>query len=234
MIRFTALYILMTGASVLLAVTNARAQEAEPAARSATTTSTVLPCIELPTGELTPEQLKELVPDDSGGRVFIRWRTETQDDNYGFNIYRADAADGPYKKINRGIIPGEGSTNIPKDYCYMDTQLPRGKTVFYYIESVSNAGVAEVVDGTKGTKVKVKTVEEEREWIRKKAAGIDTRAAQTTSSASGATTSATVVNAQSLTRTDKSGNITTTGPVTIHTGPSSALPAPNAAPNPLD
>jgi hypothetical protein len=67
----------------------------------------------------------------------------------------------------------------------MDTGLPRGKTFFYYIESISNAGVAEIVEGTKGTKVKVKTVDEEREWIRKKALGIDTRpaAAATTESA---------------------------------------------------
>lgn len=131
-------------------------------------------CDELPKGNLSNEELKRLVPDDSPGKVRIRWRTESQDDNYGFNVYRSDTADTSYTKINKSIIPGEGSTNIPKDYCYMDQPLKRGAVFYYYIESVSNSGVAEVVEGTKNVKVKVKTVEEEREWLRKKAAGIDT------------------------------------------------------------
>jgi hypothetical protein len=129
------------------------------------------PCEELPKGELSDAQLRELVPDNAPGRVFIRWRTESQEDNYGFNIYRADKPNGPYKKINEAIIPGEGSTNIPKDYCYVDKPLARGATFYYYIESVSNSGVAETIAETKGTKVKVKTVAEEREWLRKKALG---------------------------------------------------------------
>lgn len=149
-------------------------------------------CIEMPKGELTQAQLKELVPDNLPGRVFIRWRTETQEDNYGFNIYRADKPDGQYKKVNKSIIPGEGSTNIPRDYCYMDTPLPRGETFYYYIESVSTGGVAEVMKDTKGAKVKVKTVEEEREWLRKKALGIDTATSATATSTSATTDKAPV------------------------------------------
>jgi hypothetical protein len=139
--------------------------------------SEAVPCVDLPKGILSDEELKRLIPADSPGRVFIRWRTETQEENYGFHIYRADAVDGPYKRINKAIIPGEGSTNIPKDYCLMDTPLPRGRVFFYYIESITNQGVAEVVEGTMGTRVKVKTVDEEREWLRKKAAGNDAKAA---------------------------------------------------------
>ncbi|AXA36708.1 hypothetical protein BRCON_1931 [Candidatus Sumerlaea chitinivorans] len=131
------------------------------------------PCDPLPSGPLTDEDLKRLVPDDSPGQVRIRWRTESQEDNYGFNIYRAESPDGPYTKINKGIIPGAGTTNIPHDYCYVDRPLPRGKVFYYYIESVSNAGVSEILEGTKGTRVKVKTVEEEREWLRRKALGLD-------------------------------------------------------------
>lgn len=132
-------------------------------------------CMDFPKGELSTDTLKQIVPDDSPGRVFIKWRTESQEDNYGFNIYRGEKAGGPYTKVNESIIPGEGSTNIPKDYCYVDTPLPRGAVYYYYIESISNSGVAEIVEGTKDTRVKVKSVDEEREWLRKKALGIDTR-----------------------------------------------------------
>ncbi|MCX7717795.1 MAG: hypothetical protein N2111_05235 [Candidatus Sumerlaeaceae bacterium] len=168
-------------ATVILLATHARAEEAVTTgteADSAITTEPqepdLVPCGEFPRAPLTDEDLARLVPDNSPGRVYIRWRTETQEDNYGFNIYRAKSPDGPYEKVNRSIIPGEGTTNIPKDYCFIDQGLPRGEKFYYYIESVSNQGVAEVVEGTKGTEVKVKTVAEEREWLRRKAAGGDT------------------------------------------------------------
>ena len=133
------------------------------------------PCEPFPKGNLSAADLAALVPDNSPGRVFVRWRTETQEDNYGFNVYRASKPEGPYTKINQAIVPGEGSTNIPKDYCYVDKPLPRGREFYYSIESVSNQGVSETIAETKGTKVKVKTVAEEREWLRKKALGGDTK-----------------------------------------------------------
>ncbi|MBX7244494.1 MAG: hypothetical protein K1X53_03290 [Candidatus Sumerlaeaceae bacterium] len=131
------------------------------------------PCEPLPKGQLSDEDLARLVPDNSPGRVRVRWRTETQEDNYGFNIYRGRHADGPYVKVNKSIIPGEGTTNIPKDYCFAESPLPRGETFYYYIEHVTNKGVAETIEGTKGTKVTVRTVPEERDWLRKKAAESD-------------------------------------------------------------
>ena len=100
------------------------ATHAEGTTASADIATQCLPCVELPKGDLTDAQLRELVPDDAPGRVFIRWRTETQEDNYGFNIHRAAQPGGPSEKVNKSIIPGEGSTNIPKEYCYMDVRRP--------------------------------------------------------------------------------------------------------------
>jgi hypothetical protein len=144
----------------------------------------VTACEALPTGELSDDELAKLVPDNSAGKVRIRWRVETQEDNYGYNILRCDTPEGTYAKVNKSIIAGQGSTNIPMDYCYEDRSVTRGQTYFYYIESISTAGVREIVEGTKGTKVKVKTVEEERAWLKAKAAGQDTATSGT--SAAGA------------------------------------------------
>lgn len=167
-------------AMAILLAAHARAEDAATTATEEAVAETtepeerdLVPCGEFPRGPLSDEDLARLIPDGSPGRVYIRWRTETQEDNYGFNIYRGRAADGPYDKINRAIIPGEGTTNIPKDYCFIDQGLPRGEKFYYYIESISNQGVAEVVEGTKGTEVKIKTVPEEREWLRRKAGGGD-------------------------------------------------------------
>ena len=67
----------------------------------------------------------------------------------------------------------------------MDTGLERGSVWFYYIESVSLQGKREVLENTMNTKVKVKTVAEERAWIRRKAMPPpDAEAASTTAPAS--------------------------------------------------
>ncbi len=134
------------------------------------TTASETDCSPLPSGPLTDERLKELIPDDSPGLVQIKWATESQEDNYGFNILRSDSAEGPYKAINQGIIPGEGTTNIPKAYCFADRTPERGKTYFYQIEEISGTGVRTILEMTRATKVTAKTVELEREWLKKKVA----------------------------------------------------------------
>ncbi len=151
----------------------AGAQEttATEAGTAATTeTATLAPCSELPTGNLSEAELAKHVPEGSPGRVRIGWKTESQEETYGFNITRADRREGPYLPINKAIIPGEGTTNVPKAYCYEDTGVKRGETYYYQIEEITNSGVKTIVDGTEGTMVKVKTVQEEREWLKKKAA----------------------------------------------------------------
>lgn len=140
------------------------------ASRDETTSAAVTPCDPLPTGPLTDEKLQELVPEGSPGSVQIKWATESQEDNYGFNILRADSAEGPYKAVNTAIIPGEGTTNIPKVYCFTDRTPTRGQTYYYQIEEISGAGVRAVLEMTRATKVTAKTVEQEREWLKKKVA----------------------------------------------------------------
>ncbi len=90
------------------------------------------------------------------GKVTIRWRNETEHENYGFNIYRGESEDGPFVKINKDIIPGGGTTSTPKEYVYVDQPLEIGKVYYYYIESISFANEKEKI--TPVTKVVVKTV----------------------------------------------------------------------------
>jgi hypothetical protein len=66
------------------------------------------------------------------------WRTETEVNNVGFSIYRSNTKDGQYNKI--GWVEGVGSSAIPHDYQYIDTEVEIGKTYFYYIEDVDIAG----------------------------------------------------------------------------------------------
>lgn len=146
-------------------------QSPEEAGASTPAAAGLAPCAPLPKGDLSDEELQRMVPEGSPGKVRIRWKTESQEENYGFNIMRAEKVEGPYAKVNPAIIPGEGSTNIPKEYCFEDTTVQRGEVYFYFIESISTAGVKETVEGTKDTQVKVKTVGEERAWLKARATG---------------------------------------------------------------
>lgn len=76
----------------------------------------------------------------SKGAITLIWRTESELDNYGFNIYRSDSEDGPFEKINKEIIPGHGTTNEPHEYKYVDTDCIVGKKYYYYLEEVDLKG----------------------------------------------------------------------------------------------
>lgn len=156
--------------SLMLAGAVGVAETASAEDRATTAGTAMMPCQELPSGGLTDEELEKLAPENSLGRVRIAWKTESQENTYGFNILRADGEPGPYKPINKAIIPGEGTTNVPKGYCFEDNSVKRGETYYYQIEEVTTLGERNIVEGTAGTKVKVKTVQEERDWLRKKAA----------------------------------------------------------------
>lgn len=135
-----------------------------------TPTAALSPCGELPQGNLSDAELEKLVPVNSNGRVRVAWGTESQEETYGFNILRADKVEGPYSAINESVLPGEGTTSVPHKYCFEDAGLQRGRVYFYQIEEVTNSGTKTIVDGTAGTRVAVKTVDEERAWLKKKAA----------------------------------------------------------------
>jgi hypothetical protein len=74
------------------------------------------------------------------GTITLRWRTESEQDNYGFNVYRSEKKDGTFEKINPTIIRGHGTTSEPHDYVYIDNEVYKGKTYYYYLMDVDLAG----------------------------------------------------------------------------------------------
>jgi len=134
-----------------------------------TSSAALVPCSPLPTGKLTDQQLSRLVPEKSPGRVRIAWATETQTDTYGFNILRSDSPDDPYKPVNKTIIPGEGTTNVPSNYCFEESGLERGRVYYYQVEEITNAGARSIIPGTAASRIRVKSIAEERAWLKSKA-----------------------------------------------------------------
>jgi hypothetical protein len=70
----------------------------------------------------------------------IEWLTESEIDNAGFNIYRAEAEDGKYVKINSSMITAQGSATQGASYEYIDKDVQNRKTYYYKLEDIDLNG----------------------------------------------------------------------------------------------
>jgi len=87
-----------------------------------------------------PVTLSSFTATASDGKVTLTWRTETEVNNAGFDIYRSDAKDGKYVKVNARLVQGAGTDATPHDYSFTDENVAVGKTYYYYIEDVDFSG----------------------------------------------------------------------------------------------
>jgi hypothetical protein len=70
------------------------------------------------------------------GKVILQWNTESEIDNAGFNIYRAESEDGEYVKINDFLIPSQGSSTQGASYDFIDDAVQNRKTYYYKLEDI--------------------------------------------------------------------------------------------------
>ena len=80
------------------------------------------------------------------GEVRIKWRTESELDNAGFNILRSETREGTFTVINvKGIIPGQGTSSEMQTYAYTDTTAKPNVIYYYRIEDVSFDGARQTL-----------------------------------------------------------------------------------------
>jgi hypothetical protein len=78
-----------------------------------------------------------------GDDIVLSWQTATELDNLGFNIYRADSADGPQTRVNERLIPAQGAGDVGgASYSFVDETAATGRTYYYWLEDVDVDGVA--------------------------------------------------------------------------------------------
>ncbi|MFC3195686.1 hypothetical protein ACFODZ_15635 [Marinicella sediminis] len=70
----------------------------------------------------------------------LKWKTASEVNNLGYNVYRAELEAGPFKQINSQIIQGAGTTDLISQYSYTDETVRKRQVYYYYIESVSENG----------------------------------------------------------------------------------------------
>lgn len=73
--------------------------------------------------------------------VRVTWKTETEMNTAGFNLYRSTSPDGPFtEKVNAELIPPSADPLTGKEYTYMDTTAQAGVTYYYQLQEVEQSG----------------------------------------------------------------------------------------------
>ena len=89
---------------------------------------------------LLPVELSALSAMIIGSSVKLNWRTETEVNNFGFEIERSETQDARGKKwVKIGFVNGNGNSNSPKNYAFEDNNLVPGK-YSYRLKQIDNDG----------------------------------------------------------------------------------------------
>jgi hypothetical protein len=80
--------------------------------------------------------------DVGNNKVGIKWITESEIYNAGFNLYRSQASEGNYTKINTSLIPAQGSSTQGSSYEFTDTNAQNRKTYYYKLEDIDTNGIS--------------------------------------------------------------------------------------------
>ena len=119
------------------------AQPEKPAAApTAAAPTEAAPAKEVPEGECG-DQSK--VAADQRIVNTAKWKTASEQDNFGFDIFRGDSEKGEFKKITEKPILGAGTSDETHSYEFRDDTIDPCKEYWYYVEQISNKGVHEKI-----------------------------------------------------------------------------------------
>ncbi len=71
------------------------------------------------------------------------WSTASEEENFGYDVYRGNVEKGPFVKLTKQPILGNGTTNDTHKYKYVDDSIDPCHDYWYYVESISSDGVRE-------------------------------------------------------------------------------------------
>ena len=90
-----------------------------------------------------PVELSSFIVLVSDSYIELKWATETEVNNYGFEIQRKTIND-EWKTI--GFVNGNGNSNSPKKYSFIDNNFINGNSVQYRLKQIDNDGRYELSD----------------------------------------------------------------------------------------
>jgi hypothetical protein len=72
--------------------------------------------------------------------VIVEWSTASELNTAGFNLYRAEQADGPFEQVNETLIPGSDDPLTGGEYEFVDMAVTPGTNYYYQLEEVETSG----------------------------------------------------------------------------------------------
>ncbi len=91
-------------------------------------------------GTALPVSLSSFLPKRTDAGVVIKWTTQSELNNAGFNILRSATKTGAFVVINPTMIQGAGTTGEKHTYSYTDKTAKPNIVYYYQIEDVSFDG----------------------------------------------------------------------------------------------
>jgi hypothetical protein len=71
------------------------------------------------------------------GAILLSWETATEVNNYGFEVQRSVTTD---KWDVLGFVEGQGNSNSPKEYSFLDSEVSSAGTYSYRLKQIDNDG----------------------------------------------------------------------------------------------
>jgi len=95
-----------------------------------------------PLGTPLPVELSTFTAVQIGAAVLLKWTTETEINNFGFDIERFTLSADRKAWAKIGFVEGNGNSNSPKDYSFTDNP-PLGSKYYYRLKQIDSDGQSE-------------------------------------------------------------------------------------------
>lgn len=78
-------------------------------------------------------------------RVFntAHWTTASEEENFGYDVYRGTSENGSFVKLTKQPMLGHGTTEQTHNYKFVDDTIDPCKDYWYYVESIATDGTRE-------------------------------------------------------------------------------------------
>ena len=87
-----------------------------------------------------PVELSAFRAVPAAGQIVLHWTTQSESENLGFHIYRAEEEEGPYVRISAEIIKGAGNSQSARAYSYTDRDVAPDRTYHYQLQDIDFDG----------------------------------------------------------------------------------------------
>jgi hypothetical protein len=136
-------------ASILCACSPSTPESAAPAAPAPATTPAPAPPASQP-AQPAATPAKEIPEGVCGDQAKVaadqriantaRWSTASEQDNFGFDVYRGNTEKGEFTKLTKEPILGAGTSDETHKYEYRDDTIDPCREYWYYVEGITTSG----------------------------------------------------------------------------------------------